>query len=297
MDNLETQGTVPTTQPALSPPQPASSQWSPGEKLTVVGIPVIGYWFAYSYERGYCSQFLIPHQFINLSFMSIFGVVASISGLIYVALMLTYWHSRALTPHPVRRRLLATLVVILTIAFTLFPEASPWISKPVSLLVVIWSVSVCGVLLTVLALFILPLYGARRVGMPYVAYLRELDKNPSPPTHIIEFIAYFVGRLWAMVFFLMICLYVVCNFSGGLEARTQMIFPVLNDKPDRVVLRIYGDNAICARFDPEKHLVGAEFSIVKIGDRNSSMTMRVVGPLLLEGTPVFMSPTTAPAKL
>jgi hypothetical protein len=80
--------------------------------------------------------------------------------------------------------------------------------------------------------------------------------------------------------------------AGKAEATKQEEFLVTNTKPELVVLRIYGDNLICAPFDRKTGEVEESFSVLKnTGDPNLSLRFEKLGNLHIpEITPV------APAK-
>lgn len=70
---------------------------------------------------------------------------------------------------------------------------------------------------------------------------------------------------------------------GRSEATSKKIFPVLNTEPPMVVVKIYGDKLVAAKFNPKTRVVRKEFSIFKLGEhKNLSFSIRTVGPLIVK---------------
>ncbi len=68
--------------------------------------------------------------------------------------------------------------------------------------------------------------------------------------------------------------------TGQIKAKSQDKFLIVHSVPETVVLRIYGDNLICAPFERERNQVTRSFVIRKMGDNpDIILNVEMVGPL------------------
>jgi hypothetical protein len=66
---------------------------------------------------------------------------------------------------------------------------------------------------------------------------------------------------------------------GHRDAMHQHKFLVLSGEPDRIVLRIYNGNMICAPFSMTTKKVERDFLIIKVAsDQNNELIEHLVGP-------------------
>jgi hypothetical protein len=168
VDRPETEAT-----PTTATPQPTSKPkpiWTPGETIAIASIPAIGYWFAFQYERGYCEHFAIPQQFISLSMISIMGVVASWATAAYTGLLLVYLFKEHRVTHPIGRRVLIAVLVVLTSCLTLTWPTAWWH----------WLIWIGSLSLFAVFTFIMPWVYARQAGVSYREMLERLDSDVSP---------------------------------------------------------------------------------------------------------------------
>jgi len=70
------------------------------------------------------------------------------------------------------------------------------------------------------------------------------------------------------------------QLAGEIAASYKMRFFVIPDNPQKVVLRIYGDNLICASFDREAKILYKDISVYKSTDLQiQNMKFEIIGPL------------------
>jgi hypothetical protein len=89
-------------------------------------------------------------------------------------------------------------------------------------------------------------------------------------------------------FFLTLFVWVYAGLStsfiaGTLHAKVRTRFLVLSSSPETVVLGIWGDTVVTARFDRNTKTVKEDFTVIKISDHTPlNVRMEKVGPLRLD---------------
>lgn len=257
------------------------------EAVILAAISASAYLFAFLYEQSFMAYFGIPTQFVNVSLVTLltFGAATAVF-LICLAGLANVLFS-FLPKHPFlsfyipRYALLGFLTVL--VPFFLYEGR-----KGRLVMLCIWIVLTIG-------LFVMPLIIYRKKGSwdkRYDAAIEaESGKNIQGLYRRIEE-RYGVRELGLIVFVVMACLGLASSM-GEAEAVNQRFFLVINTKPETVVLRVSGENIICAPFDRNKREVKKSFSIRKVAeDPNLIMNLESVGPL----TPVdkLSSETAAP---
>ena len=75
-------------------------------------------------------------------------------------------------------------------------------------------------------------------------------------------------------------IFLAAFFGGKGDARSQTEFLVPSKYPDVVVLRIYGDNLVCAKFDKETKEVTSRVFILRADvDPEIILVLSDIGPL------------------
>ncbi|MCJ7497382.1 MAG: hypothetical protein MUO78_04525, partial [candidate division Zixibacteria bacterium] len=112
------------------------------------------------------------------------------------------------------------------------------------------------------------------------------EKIESKVKGIVEYILPFVGR-GGLIAILSLFLVLIFSWEAGRSrALKQDEFLILKASPELVVLRIYGENLICAPFDRTTKEVKKTISIFKIGDDpDLKLSLEKVGPLHIEKQP------------
>ena len=78
--------------------------------------------------------------------------------------------------------------------------------------------------------------------------------------------------------------YTLFSDAGYYSAAKQKAFYVVNTDPETVMLEVNDDLALCFRFDRDRKIVGNEFTIVDVSNREELIyTYEEVGPLKIEG--------------
>ncbi|MBE0670409.1 MAG: hypothetical protein IH588_07460 [Anaerolineales bacterium] len=250
------------------------------DALILAAIPVAAYLIVFFYEWGYFSVFNIPIEFISFDMARIIfamiSIIAFVFSFYYLSeLFLNVFDSQS---EPIKRRLKKEIYPLMIAVLVLFTTLSDW---KISLIII-------GLLLfSSIVPFITPLFTQRKVK-GYLAKLSAEDalidiQASAERTGPIRKLASVIG--WKASLGLMIfgyLLYLTYVLRSG-SARTQKEFRVVSTSPERIVLWIYNDFAICSSFDRVKKQVNSDFIVLKIGDNpNIEYNLEQVGPLIVK---------------
>jgi hypothetical protein len=138
-------------------------------------------------------------------------------------------------------------------------------------------------------LIVLLLYGLIIFGIPLIAhrekgsYLERLKATRESEDKFIQdsdYVWRYFSYKGVIAFSYFWIIYSVTYNVGHQEAFKKKEFLVYAGSPEMVVLRIYGDNLICAPFDREKKEVQRSFTVIKIGESPKTMlNLEIIGPL------------------
>ncbi|OFV99504.1 MAG: hypothetical protein A3H28_08665 [Acidobacteria bacterium RIFCSPLOWO2_02_FULL_61_28] len=234
-------------------------------------MPLVAYVLTYVYEAGYCKFFGLPWEFISPNWTSVFIATGALLGLAMVLFVLVeplfIIFGSSVVSGPIRRRLSRLSVVMLfcltsTILFVRY-----------------WGYWIAPFLLLFFFAFlefVLPLATQRGKGT-YVEKLEAQDAVDDRLESLTDVAAKRLGLSAFTVLFLVFVLVVISYDAGLGAAMKQENFMVLEDTPDSVVLRIYGDRIIAAEFDRETKVVSRRFKIVSVD--GTALRLEKVGPL------------------
>lgn len=265
------------------------------EALAIAIASSIVYLLSFLYERGYATHFGIPPQFVSVSLTNllIFGAAAftflyTATNLAGAILPLTRHQHPYLAFHLPR-------VVVFFFLLVIFPlllfVGSGWMMV-VAITASCWLVLVFFVSIT-------PLLGKGKKGWKDRLDAAQEAAMREPPT-IYDHIS---ARSGIPNFNLYVAALIIATLLAGLvglsEATRQRDFLITNTTPEMVVLRVYGENMICARFDRQNKEVKKSFSILKVAeDPKLLLNLERIGPLTpvetLASEAVEAAPTPAP---
>lgn len=219
----------------------------------------LGYIMAYLYEVGYCSVFGIPLEFISLDTTHILIAVSKVflSTLIlfwfcYMAFMLFPKHKRR---GPISGRFF--MLMVLGFIFVAFAINYPRAWREYYFMVPFFA---CIIFL----LFVSPLITQRKV-QGYRNKLIAQDKIDTA-TNPLNYIERHIGRSAVIILLLLLPLIALPYFNGETNATEQESFLVPSTYQSSVVLRIYGDNLICAELDPQGGNLTGRFFMINMDD-------------------------------
>lgn len=248
------------------------------EAVLLAGASAVAYLFAFLYERGFTSFFGIPTQFVNVSLVTLLIFGAGVFTLLILTLGLIDMFFPFMPKHPYLAHYIPRLTLQLFI-FILIPivllEGHRW-----RLFVFMFG----AWLGTVFLMLILPLITKRKRGDWKKIYDAEMEREiqqspPGPGLYNLIGNRYGLKNLSLSVFMIFYCS-LLASMAGEAQAMNQQNFLVLNTTPEMVVLRVYGENIICAPFDRTAKEVKKGFLILKMAeDSKLIMNLETVGPL------------------
>lgn len=251
----------------------------------IAGISALAYVLAYAYEIGFGKEFRIPTELISVG---INDVVAMGGGLLLVGFFILGivdmgFRFRLLTikkTRPVLQTFLKavfwTLIPILGLAMAGVTLEEAWWAYAASI-----GFGIAGY-------FLSPLMTQKGKGS-YVEKLHlenEKEKErASVPAPLVKFLWGRFNRATVAVIFLLPLLAASAYAAGKLSAVFRSEYSVVGGNPERVILRRYGDEFVCATFDRTTHIVQSGYTLLKSPDADlASIRVEDVGPLRLSKT-------------
>ena len=236
------------------------------ESIFLAVIPFLGYLTVFIYELGFATYFNMPYELIQPSFTSVCLVTAFIIG----ALLLTFVGGHLfsvifLTIFPLRdnpllraiKRVTPTLLITLFFVCLLGREWKLYLGSLLMLSIII------------LINFLWPLVTCRK-EKSYVGKLEKQEETEGKfDPEFRRFFDYIDSKFSRQIvsIFLIVAFFLLLVYQTGfVKARQKEYFWQLNNG-QKIVLRIYGDNLICAGFDAEKGAVDGEFDIISFFHR------------------------------
>ena len=135
-------------------------------------------------------------------------------------------------------------------------------------------------LLFAIQVFVLPLITHRKKGGYLERYQAEDEVWRTARQSLFQQLAIKTGNTVFLLIGMLILGTVLVTMAGRGKALQQTNFPVTNTVPEMAVLRVYGDNMICAPFDRKTREVKKTFSVLKIGeDSKLIISIENIGPL------------------
>ncbi|MET0463737.1 MAG: hypothetical protein ABW007_11310 [Chitinophagaceae bacterium] len=258
------------------------------------------YLLAFIYEYGYATFFGIPMHLINVSLINLLasGVVVM---LLIISSFMTIDTIFPLTnlKHPYLAKYIPRVIGLFFI-WVFVP--SVMYGSDYSWVIIITVGTYC---LLVSWIFIAPLVVYRGKGKWTERYNAELlSRRQKSSPDFDKFIEKRLGIKQSKLTLAMLAMSMAIIYRAGENvAKIQRDFFVIDTSPAMVVLRVYGDNMICAPFDRNAHEVKRSFSVRKIAeDPKLVMSLENVGPLnpvekLTSETTTPSSPTPLTPKL
>jgi len=216
--------------------------------IVVAAVPLIGYAMAFLYEVGFCGEFGIPLEFISVNLTTVFIAVGTL--LLVVAISLFY----------------VVLVMNLAVA------------------IIFWGLWYELIMVAFLfAFFVFWIFVSPWITQKEGAYIKRVEaqrKVDSQAKTIIDYVIRYIGWGNSFVIFLVLFFVALSYIAGISHAKKQTEFLIPSTYPNSVVLRVYGDNMICAPFNAENKEVQRDFFIIKMGD-DSRLILKPegIGPL------------------
>jgi hypothetical protein len=255
--------------------RPSPIWWQSIIALTPIAV-ALGYVVAYLYELGYCNAFSIPTEFISPDtthvLIAVSKVFLSAVGLFWVAYVFITMGAKPRSRGPIQRRFIMLLIIgIIYVAFAIdYPSARRE-----------WYFIIPILIIFIFLLFIAPAIGHTNTK-GYRNRLIAQDKM-NAATNPINYIERHLGRSVAIILLLLLPWILLPYFNGQTDATEQEYFLVPSTYQSSVVLRIYGDNLICAELDSQGGKLNGTFFMIGMDDEPKPyLSLRKIGRLAPE---------------
>jgi len=225
--------------------------------MVIAISPVLGYGLAYVYQLGYCSVFNIPTDLVKLDLTTVLVAIAGTLGVLFFfsCLMLLIWATpRNISVTKQKIYVSAVLLFFLFIFSLLFFTTSE--AEQVAIMY--------GIFLFLI--FLGPSVARKISGIKWGKGKNE----PETPAddRIIQIIntKYFKYSIFGFILLVMVIYFGA--LAGRSDALNKHIFYVPSSNPNSVVLKIYGDDMVCAQLTSLRNesVLGNTIFVVPLSD-------------------------------
>jgi hypothetical protein len=254
-------------------------------EIAIALIPVaaaIGYANAFLHEMAFCNEFGIPLKFIVIDNTTI---LLSFSY-IFLLVLLMFWFISSLFTlkaqdnkwNPVYSRVILAVAVL--IAYVLFGVIYPPTFS-------LWPYILGFIALLIIYVFVRPNIKIKDKEKSYLDKLKAQDDADAIRPTSMGWLIRYVGRGGFLILVVIFYMLWASYFSGSGEAKTQVRYYVPSTHPEAVVLRIYGDNLICATLDRAANQIEREYFVIKANNEPvPHLKYDYVGQLTVKPLPV-----------
>jgi hypothetical protein len=241
--------------------------------IVVAYVSAIGYSVTFLYEYGYTQYFQIPTNLIQLTLTQVFLAISGMGlvAYVYFTQLKIIASVESLFQHDILRLMIAyqvpILLFLLFVGF-LYGETKGWILLGVLFLFFLFDD------------FLYPLIIQRWKGTYREKIVAQLRTEMERPRITKMLLGPALNSKKAS-FLLYTAVFILLSFlAGHYEARSQIYFYVLSESPNVVLLRIYGENVVCASFDRKEKEISGSLTIQSLSDRGELKLRREkIGPL------------------
>lgn len=261
------------------------SDWLKWLGVSIAASPALGYALAYCYERGYCDFFKIPTDLIKIEWPTIFmAILAALGGL-----FLASWLIMALVMPNLKNISLNKLKFYFAFIYFVF-----FLNIAIAYLTVEESKE-AGVIYIILLIFIFvaPTFirrYKRGSNLKSLGVETKETEHKDPITLILksQIVKY------VLVFLLILFIgYTSAYYRNRSTAMNQQVFYTPSSNPQSVVLKIYGENLICAPIyyrgkdnrGQDICIIEQEYFILKVSEPNLSIRAIQLGHVRVKELP------------
>lgn len=241
------------------------NNWLQWLGIVIPASPVLGYGLAYVRELGYCNFYKIPNEFITLDWTTILVAIAASLG----ALTLFSWFviaiiaSRPYNISPTRQKFYLSVVCFFFLLIFAIQYLTIQESKQLGIMFLIFLVCI----------FVLPWvirnYGTISINRPRV--INDTKENKASDS-LNRFFNSKYFKYGFLIFYSLAFIFVCSYLRGRVDAMEKQIFYIPSTNPQSVVLKIYGDNIICAPLIQNQHIFEQKYFVIKLSDSNTTIT-------------------------
>jgi hypothetical protein len=274
------------------------------EGILVAAVPTLGYALAFAYELGFSSTFSIPIELVKIQLSNIFW--GSISVLLIFGILFGLANMFFMIVQPKSRgpislgliRIAPALVIWLSFMFIYFDQWRIWIG-PTAFVMLLAFLEFGLPLLTHESRKSrirkrehqeepkIPTFESTQVPDLKLTYGEKLEYQNKIDVKRRDIFDYLGSPLqkWFMALGIAFYLLFISFAFGNSHAMKQTEYLIPSTHEDSVVLRIYGNNAICTQVLRETHEINKSFFVIDISsDPSTVFKPEKVGPLKLTGT-------------
>lgn len=247
------------------------------EGIIIALFPFLGYLFTFSYESGFASFFRFPREVINIGLPQI---VITIS-ILYTTSILVFFSIEWVSLVFFKNR---------PILYQTIVQALPMFGLLISYIVVYgfkqYFMIIILLVLMPLSEFIAPLI-TQRDKKDYESKLLAYDQNEwrvrrERGAFSVRLLEIFGRKNIMFVINLFLC-FILTQSLGEIVASRQIRFFIIPGNPEKVVLRIYGNNLIWAEFNRERKIITSGVSYYNLTDPQvKNLKLEILGPLKVE---------------
>ncbi len=237
------------------------------EALIVGLITFTGYAMTFMYEYGFCIKFGIPTGFISISLTSVFITIGIIVAIFIFWLFSAFLLSMLLKKPTLKNSPIYGITLLFILLLIIYWGA--WLN--------IIAFVFLYVLYLIIALILWNREKKRRTNDKEKKPEHKVNSRMNAPIwrHIPM-----IGKMGFMIIGFSVLFILVAFIAGTANAEKQTNFLIPSTSENSVVLRVYGDNMICAPFDRDNQIIQRSFFIIKMGDSTeTSFQFENVGPL------------------
>lgn len=248
------------------------------EGLLIASVPFLGYLISYLYEKGFCSVFDIPYQFISLNVNAIFFASGSLIFFAISYLLFIDNVSIFIVPYYKKDDLIWNEIALF----------APFWAFGIGIIAIYgsawkeWLPFFIPIIIVTILDFGFPLF--RKDKKTYLEKFKaqvEIDKSVHSLTSL-----FLRGKVNKEILFIILALISFFTFSyslGRSNALKQKEYLVTNENKPRVVLRIYDNKLILVPLS--KNTVKKIFSVQELAeDPKLELILEKIGPLHTETT-------------
>lgn len=241
------------------------------EGVVIAGIPVIGYWFSFIYQVGYCKYFEIPAEFIDINIQNVFICSLGLAGMLGIAISIgNPLHSIYNDiPSAIRLRLRRQVTCILIYMALLYINKNKIQQEVITTALIFTPL--------VFIDFILPII-THKTKKTYLEKLEACDELDANRESLLDTFASKVGFSVFSAIFYTFLLSIFIGYIGAHEAANKTQFMTSKDQT-KIVLTKYGEQFIVAKFNRADKTFTPEFSLEKIDSSFGVFTYKNIGPL------------------
>jgi len=248
------------------------------EGLVVTTISIASYVILFAFEAGFANAFSIPLSFIELSLTNVLIVISSLLPLGYILFSLSnilfiFFDDFSESTSKIIKKFFPFFILSIALAYLAY--GTVLLPAVIRGFILVW-------MIMFFLEFILPLLTQRGKGN----YWKKLEAQDKLETQIKTLDSILIRRIGvtpSVLVFALIWVIFLAYVAGYTGAAKQSTYLVTSTSPEMVVLRIYGDNIICAPFNRNTRGVKPSFVVLKVGDDYTlKLNYEHIGPLKLE---------------